>query len=112
MRVQKESTLNAYTAWYPPVQQTLLCLSKMYRCIDARIFGGLAQEAVSAATATAQAASRLVAKRAKPSRSCQLAVPQPHTPECVYAQRFGAEVQFFHPGSQPYIIARSNSDFW
>ena len=65
MRVQKESTLNAYTAWYPPVQQTLLCLSKMYRCIDARIFGGLAQEAVSAATATAQAASRLVAKRAE-----------------------------------------------
>ena len=65
---QKESTLNAYTAWYPPVQQTLLCLSKMYRCIDARIFGGLAQEAVSAATATAQAASRLVAKRAIPDR--------------------------------------------
>ncbi len=68
MCTQKESTLNAYTAWYPPVQQTLLCLSKMYRCIDARIFGGLAQEAVSAATATAQAASRLVAKRAIPDR--------------------------------------------
>jgi len=67
MPTQKESTLNAYMAWYPPVQQTLLCLSKMYRCIDARIFGGLAQEAVSAATATAQAASRLVAKRASQS---------------------------------------------
>lgn len=61
--MQKESALNAYSAWYPPVQQTLLCLGRMYRCVDARIFGGLAQEAVASATAAAQSASRLVAKR-------------------------------------------------
>lgn len=56
--------MNTYKAWYPPVQQTLLCLGRMYRCVDSRIFGGLAQEAVACATAAAQSASRLVAKRA------------------------------------------------
>ena len=45
------------------MQQTLLCLGRMYRCVDGRIFGGLAQEAVACATAAAQSAARLVAKR-------------------------------------------------
>ena len=67
--VQKESALG-YSAWYPPVQRALLCLGKVYRCIDGRIFGGLAQEAVAAATAAAQAASRLVAKRARHPQLC------------------------------------------
>jgi hypothetical protein len=40
--------------WYPPVRSTLLLLSKLYRCIDTRIFAGLAQEAVAACTACVQ----------------------------------------------------------
>ena len=45
---------------YPPVRATLLALSKLYRAVDVRIFGGLAQEAVSAATLSVQQASRMV----------------------------------------------------
>lgn len=84
--MQAESALNAYSAWYPAVQQTLLCLGRMYRCVDGRIFGGLAQEAVASATAAVQSASRLVAKRAPlhPRRvrapmnisACQLSLQQ------------------------------------
>jgi hypothetical protein len=40
--------------WYPPVRGTLLLLSKLYRCVDTRIFAGLAQEAVAACTVTVQ----------------------------------------------------------
>jgi hypothetical protein len=40
--------------WYPPVHGTLLLLSKLYRCVDMRIFAGLAQEAVAACTVTVQ----------------------------------------------------------
>lgn len=40
--------------WYPPVRSTLLLLSQLYRCIDARIFAGLANEAVAACTASVQ----------------------------------------------------------
>lgn len=42
--------------WYPPVRSTLLLLSKLYRCIDTKIFAGLAQEAVAACTACVQVA--------------------------------------------------------
>ena len=52
--LQRESSLNAYTTWYPPVQQTLLCLSKLYRCVEARVFAGLAQDAVSSCAAAVQ----------------------------------------------------------
>ncbi|KAK9817306.1 hypothetical protein WJX72_012420 [[Myrmecia] bisecta] len=60
---ERESAMDTYSAWYPPVQQTLLCLSKLYRCVDPRVFGSLAQEAVSSCAASVQAASRQVAKR-------------------------------------------------
>lgn len=40
--------------WYPPVRGTLLLLSKLYRCVDMRIFAGLAQEAVAACTVSVQ----------------------------------------------------------
>jgi hypothetical protein len=45
--------------WYPPVRSTLLLLSKLYRCIDTKIFAGLAQEAVAACTACVQVRDRL-----------------------------------------------------
>ncbi|EIE20882.1 Sec34-domain-containing protein [Coccomyxa subellipsoidea C-169] len=56
-------SLNAYTTWYPPVQQTLLCLSKLYRCVEAKVFAGLAQDAVSSCAATVQMAARAVGRR-------------------------------------------------
>lgn len=51
-------------AWYPPLRNTLLVLSKLYRAVDARIFSGLAQEAVAAATGSVQAAGRAVGRNA------------------------------------------------
>lgn len=49
--------------WYPTVRRTLVCLSRLYRCVDRPIFQGLSQEALklciqsvsSAATKIAQA---------------------------------------------------------
>ena len=54
LTTQRESGAETYPAWYAPVQRTLLCLSKLYRCVDARIFSGLAQEAVAACTISVQ----------------------------------------------------------
>ncbi|GFR40890.1 hypothetical protein Agub_g1542 [Astrephomene gubernaculifera] len=53
-----------YAALFPPLRSTLLVLSKLYRAVDGKIFGGLAQDAVSACTVAVQQASRAVAKRA------------------------------------------------
>ncbi|DBB10820.1 hypothetical protein WJX82_004700 [Trebouxia sp. C0006] len=60
---QMESDLEAYTVWYPPLRSSLLCLSKLYGSVDSKIFNGLAQDAVHAATASVQAASRQIAKQ-------------------------------------------------
>ncbi|GAX72672.1 hypothetical protein CEUSTIGMA_g128.t1 [Chlamydomonas eustigma] len=64
--VDKSPGQIAYTLMYLPVQSTLMCLSKLYRAVDARIFSGLAQEAVSACTLSIQQAARMVAQRAGP----------------------------------------------
>ena len=52
----------SYALLYPPVQSTLLCLSKLYRAVDPKIFSGLAQEAVSACALSIQQAARQVRK--------------------------------------------------
>ena len=36
--------------WYPPLDKTLMCLAKIYRCLDMKIFEGLAREALLACT--------------------------------------------------------------
>ena len=54
LALQKDSSPSAYASWYPPVQQTLLCLSKLYRCVEAKVFAGLAQDAVSSCTKAVQ----------------------------------------------------------
>ena len=59
MRVQAAVS---YALLYPPVQSTLLCLSKLYRAVDPKIFSGLAQEAVSACALSIQQAARQVRK--------------------------------------------------
>ncbi|XP_043643057.1 conserved oligomeric Golgi complex subunit 3 [Drosophila teissieri] len=56
--VETESVATAYTVkqmnspadlhgmWYPTVRRTLVCLSRLYRCVDRPIFQGLSQEAL------------------------------------------------------------------
>lgn len=63
MVVQKESGAETYPSWYPPVQHTLMCLSKLYRCVEARVFAGLAQDAVTSCTAAVQVGLLLPAAR-------------------------------------------------
>jgi len=60
---EKESGLESYKVWYPTVRETLSCLGKLYRCVEPRVFAGLAQDAVTACTASVQLASRAVAKK-------------------------------------------------
>ncbi|XP_032646272.1 conserved oligomeric Golgi complex subunit 3 isoform X2 [Chelonoidis abingdonii] len=42
------SPADLHGMWYPTVRRTLVCLSKLYRCIDKAVFQGLSQEALSA----------------------------------------------------------------
>lgn len=58
--------IQGHTQVYKPLRHTLLCLSKLYRAVDSKTFGGLAQEAVSACTLSIQQASRLVARKHGP----------------------------------------------
>lgn len=48
--------------WYPTVRRTLVCLSKLYRCIDRAVFQGLSQEALSACIQSLLKASDIILK--------------------------------------------------
>lgn len=44
--------------WYPPLQMVLVYLSRLYHCLEPRIFGGLANEAVLACAGSIAKAGR------------------------------------------------------
>nr|GEU61323.1 conserved oligomeric Golgi complex subunit 3 isoform X1 [Tanacetum cinerariifolium] len=37
---------DVFKTWYPPLEKTVSCLSKLYNCLEQAVFTGLAQEAV------------------------------------------------------------------
>ncbi|WOH11318.1 hypothetical protein DCAR_0830799 [Daucus carota subsp. sativus] len=49
--------------WYPPLEKTVSCLSKLYQCLEQEVFTGLAQEAVEVCSISIQKASKLIMKR-------------------------------------------------
>ncbi len=50
--------------WYPPVRRTLVCLSKLYRCLEREIFQGLSQEAlVACMDSVARAANQISSQK-------------------------------------------------
>lgn len=49
--------------WYPTVRRTLVCLSKLYRCISKETFEGLSQEALSHCIQSLKTASALITQR-------------------------------------------------
>ncbi|XP_050363427.1 conserved oligomeric Golgi complex subunit 3 [Argentina anserina] len=55
-----------FKTWYPPLEKTLSCLSKLYRCLEPEVFTGLAQEVVEVCSISIQKASKLIAKRSSP----------------------------------------------
>lgn len=52
--------------WYPTVKRTLVCLSRLYFCLDRGTFQGLAQEALVICIKTVQSAADLISKRKTP----------------------------------------------
>ncbi|GJN03666.1 hypothetical protein PR202_ga21137 [Eleusine coracana subsp. coracana] len=55
-----------YVTWYRPLEKTVSCLSKLYRCLEPSVFTGLAQEAVEVCSTSLQSASKIISKKATP----------------------------------------------
>ncbi|KAF8388670.1 hypothetical protein HHK36_025350 [Tetracentron sinense] len=49
---------DVFKTWYPPLEKTLSCLSKLYRCLEPAVFTGLAQEAVEVCSVSIQVKSK------------------------------------------------------
>ncbi|PWA83224.1 sec34-like family protein [Artemisia annua] len=58
-----DQSSDVFKTWYPPLEKTVSCLSKLYNCLEQAVFTGLAQEAVEFCSVSIQKASKLVAKR-------------------------------------------------
>lgn len=60
------SPADLHGMWYPPVRRTLVCLSRLYRCIDRPVFQGLSQEALSHCIHSVSAAAQQIATKKTP----------------------------------------------
>ncbi|KAK3872541.1 hypothetical protein Pcinc_022385 [Petrolisthes cinctipes] len=56
------SPADLHGMWYPTVRRTLMCLFKLYRCVDRSIFQGLSLEALSACMQSLSVASVTISK--------------------------------------------------
>lgn len=56
------SPADLHGMWYPTVRRTLVCLSRLYRCVDRPIFQGLSQEALTYCIQSLSAASQSIAQ--------------------------------------------------
>uniref|UniRef100_A0A7N1A554 Conserved oligomeric Golgi complex subunit 3 n=1 Tax=Kalanchoe fedtschenkoi TaxID=63787 RepID=A0A7N1A554_KALFE len=61
-----DESQDVFKTWYPPLEKTLSCLSKLYHCLESSVFTGLAQEAVEVCSLSIQKASKLIAKKSSP----------------------------------------------
>ncbi|CAL1265670.1 unnamed protein product [Larinioides sclopetarius] len=57
------SPADLHGMWYPTVRRTLVCLSKLYRCLDKTIFQGLSQEVLTMCIQSLSSASASINKR-------------------------------------------------
>lgn len=57
------SPADMHGMWFPSVRRVLVCLSKLYRCIDKTVFQGLSQEALQACVQSLVQASRGIRNR-------------------------------------------------
>lgn len=55
------SPADLHGMWYPTVRRTLVCLSRLYRCVDRPIFQGLSQEALSYCIQSLSSAAQSIA---------------------------------------------------
>ncbi|KAF2070398.1 hypothetical protein CYY_008284 [Polysphondylium violaceum] len=56
-----------YYTWYPTLEKSLTCLSKLYLVLETKIFEGLAQEVVEACSFTLVQASRIISQKNEPN---------------------------------------------
>lgn len=64
------SPADLHAMWYPTVKRTLVCLSRLYFCLDKETFQGLAQEALAICIKTVQKAADLISKRKSKIDGC------------------------------------------
>lgn len=58
------SPADLHGMWYPTVRRTLVCLSRLYRCVDRSVFQSLSQEAISLCVQSIEKARQEIEKRA------------------------------------------------
>lgn len=57
------SAADLHGMWYPPVRRTLMCLSRLYRCVDKTIFQSLSHEAVALCLKNIHQAALIISQR-------------------------------------------------
>uniref|UniRef100_A0A8L8Q650 Conserved oligomeric Golgi complex subunit 3 n=1 Tax=Heligmosomoides polygyrus TaxID=6339 RepID=A0A8L8Q650_HELPZ len=60
------SAVDLHCLWYPTVRRTVMCLAKLYRCLDIAVFQSLARDLLAMCTESLEAASLHIA--ASPSK--------------------------------------------
>ncbi|XP_013098624.2 conserved oligomeric Golgi complex subunit 3 [Stomoxys calcitrans] len=60
------SPADLHGMWYPTVRRTLVCLSRLYRCVDRPIFQGLSQEALKLCIQSVSSASAKISQAKTP----------------------------------------------
>ncbi|XP_033215348.1 conserved oligomeric Golgi complex subunit 3 isoform X2 [Belonocnema kinseyi] len=58
------SPADLHGMWYPTVRRTLVCLSRLYRCVDRPVFQSLSQEAITLCVQSIEEAKQLIQARA------------------------------------------------
>lgn len=58
------SPVDDAATWYPPLRSTLMCLSKLYNCVDPQAFSGLGQDALFNCTQCIQQAGAMIERKA------------------------------------------------
>ncbi|XP_012259696.2 conserved oligomeric Golgi complex subunit 3 [Athalia rosae] len=70
LHYQKSSAANSpadlHGMWYPTVRRTLVCLSRLYRCVDRPVFQSLSQEAISLCVQSIENARQKINDRSGP----------------------------------------------
>ncbi|XP_050530557.1 conserved oligomeric Golgi complex subunit 3 [Daktulosphaira vitifoliae] len=61
------SAADLHGMWYPPVRRTLMCLSRLYRCVDKTIFQSLSHEAVTLCLKNIRLATLIITQKKSPT---------------------------------------------
>lgn len=60
------SPADLHGMWYPTIRRTLVCLSRLYRCVEKSVFQGLAQEAIACCCENVNEAMKTISKNKSP----------------------------------------------